>query len=81
MPKKTEQVNFRLPKEDVEVLEEIEGKHGIPVAGLMRALAAEVISFYKKEGWYALPVVVTPKRPGAGLETEKSPQLSPSQGG
>ena len=55
------QVSVKMPSELLDVLKEIEEKHGINPADALRRCAEGIASFYQQHGFFAVPVHIEPE--------------------
>jgi hypothetical protein len=56
MAKKSGQLNVRVDPDDQDILLQIEEKHGLTEAIIIRALVKQVAAFYREHGYFVLPV-------------------------
>jgi hypothetical protein len=61
MAKKTGQLNVRIDPSLTGALDEIEQKFRIGQSELVRGLVEAAVQFYKKNGFFAFPVVIEPE--------------------
>lgn len=59
--KLSDQISVRIDPEWRETLRSIEVNHRIPAPDFIRGLVDAGLAFYRENGWFAFPVVVSPK--------------------
>jgi len=58
--KKTDQISVRLSPETMNLLREIDARHGLIPTEFTRRLIESAVDFYRKNGWFSFPVDIHP---------------------